>query len=135
MTKRLLTALFLTITLASAVLAFEMLPSGNLTMYAGEDVRIVMTLKDSTGTPLNLTGYAYKSQYSSTFAPGGTVYATYSANVLSPTAGTISIRLSKAQTTTLSGTQGVWDVQQTDSGGAISYIVKGKALVVPTVTR
>jgi hypothetical protein len=107
----------------------------NLTIQAGEDFRLVLTLKDATGTVQNLSGYSYKSQYRSAAAPSGTIYATYSCSVLSPTAGTVSVRLSKAQTTALTGTQGVWDLLQTDSGGADSYLLKGKALVQPTVTR
>ena len=107
----------------------------NITMQAGEDYRLTLVLKDAAGAVQNITGCSYRAQYRSSYAPAGTVYATYSAIVTAPATGTVSVRLSRAQTGALSGTSGVWDLQQTDSGGAVSYLMKGSATVAPTVTR
>lgn len=104
-------------------------------MYANEDYRLNMVLKDSAGAVMNLSGYSYKAQFRSAPAPAGIVYANYSAYVTSTTGGALTVRLSKAQTSALSGYAGFWDLQQTDSASAISYLLSGRAVVKTTVTR
>lgn len=107
----------------------------NLAMMAGEDFRLALQLKDGAGKNLNLTGYSYRAQFRAAAAPAGAVYATYSCIFSNVTGGRLRVSLSKAQTVANSGKQGSWDLQQTDSGGAVTYIIRGSAAVSPTVTR
>lgn len=107
----------------------------DLNIYAGSDYRLLLTLKDSTGKPLDLRGYSYKAQFRQAPAPTGILYATYSTAFTNISGGGLALKLSRAQTTTNSGKSGIWDLQQTDSGGMIDYILTGKVAVKPTATR
>jgi hypothetical protein len=107
-----------------------------LTMKAGADYRATLVWSNpQTGTPINLTGNSYAAQFRSAPYPGGQLFANYSAIVTSPVTGTMELRLSRAQTSTLSGKAGVWDLRQTDSSGLVTYQFGGKVVVLPTVTR
>lgn len=107
----------------------------DISVQAGEDYRLQLTLKDGAGAPMNLTGYSFKAQSRQAPAPTGALYATYSTIVVSPATGRLDVRLSKTQTASNSGKSGVWDLQQTDSGGLVTYILRGKSVVMPTATR
>lgn len=107
----------------------------DISMQAGEDYRLQLTLKDGNGAAMNLTGYSYRAQFRQAPAPTGALYATYSTVMVSPTTGRLDVRLSKAQTNTNTGRSGVWDLQQTEPGGNVSYILTGKTVVKPTATR
>jgi hypothetical protein len=126
----------LIILILSSGIAFALDPAVyDFGMQAGEDFVLQLTLKDSSNTVINLTGNTYKSQFRSAPAPSGTVYATYSTVVVDAAAGRLDIRLSKAQTLANDTRQGVWDLQQTSSGGQITYLMKGNTRVHSTVTR
>jgi len=134
MIKRLLLLTALFVSLLSTAYALD--PAVyDAVMYANEDYRLNLTLKDSTGAAMNLTGYSYKAQFRQQPAPAGAVYATYSATVSNAATGAVTVKLSKSQTSALSGLTGFWDLQQTDSGGSISYLLSGRAVVKTTVTR
>jgi len=107
----------------------------DVTMYAGEDFKLTLLLKDSGGATMNLTGNTYAAQFRSAPAPAGTVFATYSASAPTPANGQIEVKLSRTQTATNTGKAGMWDLRQTDSTGMVSYLLTGKAAVKPTVTR
>jgi hypothetical protein len=129
--KKLILALLL---LASTVFAFT--PGVfDITMQAGEDFKLSVGLADSTGADINLTGNTYAAQFRSAPAPGGVVFATYSAYSPSPATGQITVKLSSAQTSKQSGKSGIWDLKQTDSAGQVSYLLTGKCAVKPTATR
>lgn len=124
------------ILLVFQLLAFAFDPGAyDIIMQAGEDFRLTMALKDSNGTAINLTGNTYSAQFRSAPAPAGVVFATYSASASAPASGQVTIKLSKAQTTNTSGKTGLWDLKQTDAAGSVSYLLAGKVIVKPTVTR
>lgn len=126
----------LSFSLLSSALVFALDPAVyDFAMQAGEDFALQLTLKDSSNAVMNLTGYSYRAQFRSATAPAGTVYATYSAVMVNPAAGRVDIRLSRRQTAANDGKQGVYDVQQTNPAGQISYIMIGKTKVNSTVTR
>jgi len=129
--KRLL--LIIILLLATPAFAGE---APDLTMKAGADFRAEMVwTSKATGAAINLTGNSYAAQFRSAPYPGGSLFATYSAVVTSPTLGKMELRLSRAQTATLSGKTGVWDLRQTDAAGLVTYQFGGKVIVLPTVTR
>lgn len=125
--------LFIIIILLLATTTFAA-ETGDLIMKAGADYRANLTWTQS-GVPVNLTGRSYSAQFRSAAYPGGTLFATYSAVITSATLGKMDLRLSKAQTTALSGKTGVWDLRQVDSTGLVTYQFGGKVVVLPTVTR
>ncbi len=107
----------------------------DINIYAGEDYILGLTLTAGNNVPVDLTGYSFRAQFRSAPAPAGAVFATFSTVVTNPTAGTLDIKLSHGWTASMAGKSGTWDLMQTDSTGAVSYILRGKALVQPTVTR
>jgi len=107
----------------------------DVSMQAGEDYRLQLQLKDATGKGLNLTGYSFKAQFRQASAPAGTIYATYSTVFSNMTSGGLDVKLSRNQTAANSGKSGIWDLRQTDSGGQVTYILRGNAVVKPTATR
>jgi len=145
--KRYLLSLLVLAALVSSAFALEPV-NWDLVMQAGEDYVLNLQLTSCADVPLpvppavcksskvtKLTGYSYKAQFRSAAAPAGTIYANLSTVFSDMTGGRVDIKLSKAQTAANSGRAGVWDLQQTDSGGQVSYIIRGKAAVSPTVTQ
>lgn len=103
-----------------------------LIMKAGGDFRATLTWSDKAGKPINLTGNSYAAQFRS--ATGGALFATYSCVVTDAPKGQLQLRLSRAQTATLSGKSGVWDLRETSAAGVVTYQLGGTAKVLPTVT-
>ena len=119
---------------AGLALAFE--PGiYDITMQAGEDYVLTMNVKDSLGSPVDLTGYSYAAQMRTKPAPVGSVLANYSTTIVTPSAGLIRVKLSKEQTLANSGKAGTWDLRQTDPQGQVTYLLTGKCTVKPTTTR
>jgi hypothetical protein len=134
MKKIISTVLLLTLVLGFTAYAFD--PGVyDMVIQAGEDYQLTLQLADSTGAAVNLSGNTYAAQFRSAPAPAGIVFATFSASSSAPLAGQVAVRLSKDQTVAHSGKTGVWDLRQTTGGGAVSYLISGKAVVRPTVTR
>jgi hypothetical protein len=146
--KRLITGILLVLSLFGNAPAIEQpnLPSAfDMIMLAGADYAQAFQIRTSSGVIVNMTGKTFAAQFRAATAPAGALYAnfstvtripftTYSGLVTSYPA-VIDVKLSKAQTTRLSGKSGVWDLKQTDSSGLVSYILTGKAVVRPTVTQ
>ena len=107
----------------------------DVVMLAGADYQLDVKHVDPAGAVVNLTGSTFVSQFWSAPAPAGTVFATYSTPIVSAVAGTSRVKLSKAQTTALSGRSGVWDLLWTDATGRATFLLSGKAAVRPTVSR
>lgn len=125
-------ALVLALLLATPLFAGD---TADLIMAAGADYRATLTwTTPGSGTPINLTGNSYAAQFRSAAYPTGTLYATYSTVITNAAAGQMQLRLSRAQTRANSGRTGIWDLQQTDQNGLVSYRFGGKAVVQPTVT-
>jgi hypothetical protein len=104
----------------------------DMVMLAGAEYVLPIVNTDATGSPINITGYQYASQFRST--PGGSLFANYSATIASTTSGQIRLKLSAAQTTRLSGQSGFWDLLQIDNAGRRSYLLSGTAQVKVPVT-
>jgi hypothetical protein len=104
-------------------------------MLAGADYALYFTETDYTGGAIDITGYRYVAQYRNSPAPTGTLFATYSTAIINGPTGRLKMTLSKEQTTSLSGTSGVWDLLQIDPTGMLTYLSSGRVSVVPTVTE
>jgi hypothetical protein len=134
--KRILIGIMLVLSLAGGSRAVEQpnLPTAfDMIMLAGADYKLDVFLKQPSGTALDITGYTYTAQFRSGPFPSGILFAQYSTVNYGATGG-IAIKLSRAQTTALSGKTGVWDLKQMASG-FVSYVLSGKAVVRPMVTQ
>lgn len=141
-----LVLLMLAVYLDSRAVEQPNLPSVfDMVMFAGADYALTIQIKDSAGATYDMTGSTYAAQFRSTTAPAGVLYANFSTVQRSPFttySGTqttylpvLDIKLSNAQTKSLSGKSGVWDLKQTAINGLVSYILTGKVGVRPTVTQ
>lgn len=106
----------------------------DIVMLAGADYSLIVQFKNSSGATINVANNNYASQFRSAPAPGGAVFASFSTFKTGDPAY-LNMKLSKAQTTNLSGKSGVWDLKQTAINGIVTYPMSGKATVKPTVTR
>lgn len=109
----------------------------NATIDQGATWSVVVTYKDSAGTPINLTGYTaamqVRQQYSSADAdltltsPSGGI-------VITPLTGVVTITMTAAQTAALEEGYYVYDVELT-SGSYKDRLIQGQLTVAPEVTR
>lgn len=102
----------------------------NLKIYQGDYVELYLVLKDSGGTPMNLTGYTPKAQIKPTY--GGAVSAEFECTVTA-NPGEIHIFLSSEDCAALEAGDYIWDFQLTSVGGTRTYLA-GDVVVIPEVT-
>jgi len=109
----------------------------NATIDQGATWTVVVTYEDSTGAPINLTGYTaamqVRQQYSSDTAeltltsPSGGI-------VITGATGIVTITMTATQTAALEEGYYVYDVELT-SGSFKDRLIQGQLTVAPEVTR
>ena len=105
----------------------------NITIDQDADYTETLTIKDSTGTVVNLTGQTITSKIRKTHLSTSSTSLTTA--IISATAGTCSITLTDTVTSGLSEGRYVWDLTTTDGSGTITRRIEGRATVTPSVTR
>lgn len=87
-------------------------------------------------TPINLTGYTARMQVREKYTSTNAIVSLTSGNgiTLGGSAGTITINISAATTTTLVAKEYVYDLELV-SGSTVTRILEGRFLVTPEVTR
>lgn len=95
-------------------------------LFTGASWELRVTLKDSTGTPINLNGYQVAA---SVWNPPKTVkYCDIQVAVLNPSGGELELSLSEATTKALDvseGKAGYWDLLVTQPDGESYYWLRG----------
>ena len=106
-------------------------PVINLTINQGADFSEVFLSKESDGSATDLTGYSgsakIRKHYGSSTATAFTVSITAST-------GEVSIAMTSGKTVGLSAGRHVYDVRLVSSGGDVSRLVEGMAVVQAGVT-
>lgn len=106
----------------------------NIFIDQGTDYETTVTITDSDGDALDLSGYTGIAQirktYSSTTSTDFTV--TFASD---RTTGQLTISLTDAQTSALEAGRYVYDVLITDTSDTKSRVVEGIATVNPSVSR
>lgn len=94
----------------------------NIKLQRRADYSVLLQFLDSSGTPINLTGWSAASQ----IWDGGrtTKYADFAVSYIDRLTGTIQISLTNEQTTSLPN-QAFYDVQLTSSTGIKEYYLEG----------
>lgn len=105
----------------------------NLYIDQGTDFSVTVDVTDSAGDILDLDGYTATAQIRKTYS-SSTVSATFSTTI-SAAAGQVTLDLTDAQTSALTAGRYVYDLNIESSGGVITRVIEGQAIVTPGVTR
>lgn len=105
----------------------------NLSLRIGDTETVSVTITDSTGTAVNITGCTYAAQIRSN-ASDTSVLATFSCSITNAAAGTLQATLSATTTAALSPGLAVWDLQETN-GTTVTTLLAGQVTIVQDVTR
>jgi len=105
----------------------------NITIDQDADFTETLTIKDSTGTVVDLTGSTITSKLRKTHLSSSST--TFTTAIVSATEGTCSITLTDTVTSGLTEGRYVWDLTKTDGSGIITRRIEGRATVTPSVTR
>lgn len=109
----------------------------NATIDQGATWSVTVTYKDSTGAPINLTGYTaalqVRQQYSSVDADL-TLTSPSNGIVITPLTGVVVVTMTAAQTAALAEGYYVYDLELT-SGTYKDRLIQGQLTVAPEVTR
>jgi len=105
----------------------------NIFIDQGTDFSISVDVTDANGGVLNLTGYSTLAQMRKTYS-SSTVAATFTTSHNND-GGTVTMTLGDADTLALDAGRYVYDLNITSSGGVVTRVVEGQAIVTPGVSR
>jgi len=104
-----------------------------LAVRIGDTETVNVTLQQSDGTPVDITGRTYAAQIRAT-ADATTTIATFTCAITNAAAGQFACTLPATTTAALSIGTGVWDLQET-SGDTKTTILAGPVRIDYDVTR
>lgn len=104
----------------------------NLVVDQGTDFSSFVTLEDTSGAIVDLTGYTAAGMIRRTYL--STTSTSFTTSIPDPTSGEIKIQLDANTTGALKSGRYVYDLEITSSGGAVSRVVEGQLEVNPGVT-
>lgn len=105
----------------------------DLVIQKGETFRKTFQLKQSNGTPVDLTGASIASQLRK--FPKSTIVVDLNASIFSPTTGEWQLELTSAETATIGFAYGNYDVEVTFTNGEVVNLVHGSITLREEVTR
>ena len=106
-----------------------------ISVRIGDTETVTVTLQESNGTPVDITGRTYAAQIRATADAAATI-ATFTCAITNAAAGQFACTLSASTTGALSIGTGVWDLQETSGGGTVkTTILAGPVRIDYDVTR
>jgi hypothetical protein len=109
----------------------------NFYVYRGATFSEQIEWKDESGTPVNLTGFTARLHMRETLEAADPFLTLTTENggiTLGGLAGTIQLLASATQTTAISATSGVYDLELV-SGANVTRLLEGLVIISPEVTR
>lgn len=109
-----------------------------LNINQGSNLSLEIALKNSDGTPLNLTGYTARMQLRSSYTSSEVVVELTTENgrlVITPLTGVVKLLLNAVTTAALIAKNYVYDLETVSSTGFVTRVLQGEAIVSPEVTR
>ena len=110
----------------------------NTTLDQGADWYINFTYQNSSGTPINLTGYTAALQLRSEPSDATAALSLSSPSsgiVITGATGLVAVHASAAQTGALIAGTYYYDLELTSGTGIVTRLVQGQVVVSPQVTR
>lgn len=105
----------------------------NLAIDQGTTFSVTITVTDDTGSARNLTNYTARSQMRKSYYT--TANTAFTANLLNPSDGTITLDLSASQTSALKAGRYVYDVELVSNTATVERIVEGIVTIYPEATK
>ena len=105
----------------------------NIFIDQGATFTTTVTVTDSSGSAVNLSGYSVAAQIRKTFLSASAT--AFTASISNASSGEITISLTPTQTAALEAGRFVYDVVITASGGTKTRVVEGQVTGNPSVTR
>lgn len=109
----------------------------DITIEQGATFTLSLTWKDSTGAPVNITGYTARMQVRENYESESTLVSLTSSGgdiVLGGALGTIAITIAASVTQLLQLDEAVYDLELVN-GATVTRLIQGKATVSREVTR
>ena len=105
----------------------------NIVINAGEDFSQTLTLTNSLGSAIDLTGYA-SSSYIRKHPESSTVVAGFGVSFVTPASGIIRISLASTVTQNIAEGRYVYDLLTTSLAGIKNIVLEGNILVRAGIT-
>jgi hypothetical protein len=109
--------------------------SYDITIEQGSSFNLNLTAKDSSGTPLNLSGYEATGQIRYGYGSTGVLLPLNATVDNSYVSGIINLSLTPTQTSSLPVTKAVYDIEVYASNGFTFKAIRGYAEILPEVSR
>ena len=108
----------------------------NFTAYRGDTFARTLTFQDGAATPtaIDLTDYSASAQVRAS-ADSTKLLATFTCTITAPTEGTMTLGLLPSDTSSLDSGRYFWDLQLTDSNGAVTTYLAGRFTLTGDVTK
>lgn len=94
--------------------------------------------KDSTGSPVNLTGYTAKMQVRQSVSSSDVLLEMSTVNgriSITPLTGTITLIFSATLTAAITWSRGKYDLELTSNDGTVTRLIEGQISVSKEITR
>ena len=105
----------------------------NFYIDQGADFSTIISLTDSNGDVLNLSGYTALAQIRKTYG-STTIAGTFTTSLAADT-GQLTMSLTDVITTAIDSGRYVYDVLLTDGSGDKTRVLEGQAILTPGVSR
>ena len=105
----------------------------NIYIDQGSDFTTTISLTDSNGDILDLTGYTALAQVRKSY--GSTTIAATFTTVLTADSGQLALSLTDTVTAAMDSGRYVYDVLLTDGSGDKTRVLEGQAILTPGVSR
>lgn len=109
-----------------------MATKANLLIDQGSTFSTTVTITDSNGNPIDLSGYSGAAQMRKSY----TSSTAYNFNVsVGNTSGTLTLSMTANTTANIAGGRYLYDVELTSDVGLVSRVFEGIVTVTPNITR
>ena len=109
----------------------------DITIEQGATFTMSLTWKDSTGSPVNLTGYTARMQVRTNYEAESTLVSLTSSGgdiTLGGALGTIAVTIAATATQSLQLDEAVYDLELVN-GATVTRLIQGRAIISREVTR
>jgi hypothetical protein len=108
----------------------------DITIEQGATFTMSLTWKDSTGSPVNITGYTARMQVRTNYEAEDTLVSLVSPTniTLGGALGTIAVTIAATATQSLQLDEAVYDLELVN-GATVTRLIQGRAIISREVTR